>query len=76
MQILYGRPRAARRLDRAAIEELHDAMRRPPWLLEPVDIWRAYKRLDDVRVRGNLTRSLSDIVMLVRYQPVDEVEFG
>ena len=42
-------------------------MRRPPWLLEPVDIWRAYKRLDDARVRGNPTRALSDIVMLVRY---------
>jgi type I restriction enzyme R subunit len=67
LQILYGRPHAARRLDRALIEELRDAMRRPPWLLEPVDIWRAYKRLDDARVRGNPTRALSDIVMLVRY---------
>jgi type I restriction enzyme R subunit len=42
-------------------------MRRTPWLLEPVDIWRAYKRLDDDRVKGNLARALSDIVMLVRY---------
>ena len=38
-----------------------------PWLLEPVDIWRAYKRLDDDRVKGNPARALSDIVMLVRY---------
>jgi type I restriction enzyme R subunit len=67
LQILYSRPRAARRLDRAAIEELRDTMRRPPWLLEPIDIWRAYKRLDDDRVRGNPERRLSDIVMLVRY---------
>ena len=67
LQILYGRPHATRRLDRAAIEELRDAMRRPPWLLEPVDIWRAYKRLDDERVTGNPARALSDIVMLVRY---------
>jgi type I restriction enzyme R subunit len=67
LQILYGRPRAAQKLDRAAIEELRDALRRPPWLLEPVDIWRAYKRLDDKRVNGNPTRALSDIVMLVRY---------
>jgi type I restriction enzyme R subunit len=67
LQILYGRPRAARKLDRAAIEELRDALRRPPWLLEPVDIWRAYARLDDKRVKGNPTRALSDIVMLVRY---------
>ena len=53
LQILYTRPHATRRLDHAAIEELRDAMRRPPWLLEPVDIWRAYKRLDDDRVKGN-----------------------
>ena len=67
LQILYARPHARRRLDRAVIEELRDAMRRPPWLLEPVDIWRAYKRLDDDRVKGNPERRLSDIVMLVRY---------
>jgi len=67
LQILYGRPHAARRLDRVAIEELRDTMRRPPWLLEPIDIWRAYKRLDDERVKGNPTRALSDMVMLVRY---------
>jgi type I restriction enzyme, R subunit len=67
LQILYARPHATKRLDRAAIEELRDAMRRPPWLLEPVDIWRAYKRLDDDRVNGNPARALSDIVMLVRY---------
>jgi hypothetical protein len=42
-------------------------MRHPPWLLEPINIWRAYRRLDDARVRGNSTRILTDIVMLVRY---------
>jgi len=67
LQILYGRPYASRRLDRAAIEELRDALRRPPWLLEPFDIWRAYRRLDAERVRGHPARALSDIVMLVRY---------
>ena len=67
LQILYARPHTARHLDRAAIEELREAMRRPPWLLEPVDIWRAYKRLDDDRFKGNPARALSDIVMLVRY---------
>ena len=42
-----GRPMPQRRLTYEAVEDLRDAMRRPPWLLEPVDIWRAYKRLDD-----------------------------
>ena len=35
------------------LEDLRDALRRPPWLLEPINIWRAYKRLNDARVRGN-----------------------
>lgn len=67
LQVFYGRPYAQRRLTYEGLEELRDAMRRPPWLLEPFNIWRAYKRLDDRRVRGSATRILTDIVMLVRY---------
>jgi len=67
LQILYGRPYAQRRLTYEALEDLRDALKRPPWLLEPVNIWRAYKRLNDARVRGNATRILTDIVMLVRF---------
>jgi type I restriction enzyme R subunit len=67
LQILYGRPYAQRRLTYEALEDLRDALRRPPWLLEPPNIWRAYKRLNDARVRGNPTRILTDIVMLVRF---------
>ena len=67
LQILYGRPYAQRRLTYEALEDLRDALKRPPWLLEPVNIWRAYKRLHDKRVRGNATRILTDIVMLVRF---------
>jgi type I restriction enzyme R subunit len=67
LQILHGRSRARQRLDRAAIEEVREVLRRPPWLLEPVDIWRAYVRLDADRVKGNPAGTLSDIVMLVRY---------
>jgi type I restriction enzyme R subunit len=74
LQILYGRPYAQRRLTYEALEDLRDALRRPPWLLEPVNIWRAYKRLNDQRVRGNATRILTDVVMLVRFAlGLDEV---
>jgi hypothetical protein len=52
LQIFYGRPYAQRRLTYEGLEELRDAMRRPPWLLEPINIWRAYKRR-----RGNGSRS-------------------
>jgi hypothetical protein len=37
--------------------------------LEPIDIWRAYKRLASDKVRGNPAGTLADIVMLVRYAP-------
>jgi type I restriction enzyme, R subunit len=67
LQILYGRPYAQRRLTYEALEDLRDALKRPPWLLEPFNIWRAYKRLHDARVRGNPARILTDIVMLVRF---------
>jgi type I restriction enzyme R subunit len=67
LQILYRLPYARRRLTYEAVEELRDALRRPPWLLEPVDVWRAYKRLSADKVRGNPAGTLADIVVLVRY---------
>jgi type I restriction enzyme, R subunit len=36
-------------------------------VVEPVDIWRAYRRPDNDRVKGTPVRALSDIVMLVRW---------
>ncbi len=50
---LYRLPYARRRLTYEAVEDLKEALKRPPWLLEPVDIWRAYKRLASDKVRGN-----------------------
>ncbi len=67
LQILYRLPYAQRRLTYEAVDDLRDALRRPPWLLEPADVWRAYKRLAGDRVRGNPAGTLADIVMLVRY---------
>lgn len=67
LQILYRQPYAQRRLTYDAVEDLREALKRPPWLLEPVDIWRAYKRLSAEKVRGNPAGTLADIVMLVRY---------
>ena len=67
LQILYRLPHAARRLTYEAIDDLREALRRPPWLLEPVDVWRAYKRLASDKVRGNPAGTLADVVMLVRF---------
>jgi type I restriction enzyme R subunit len=67
LQILYRLPYAQRRLTYEAVDDLKEALKRPPWLLEPIDIWRAYKRIASEKVRGNPAGTLADIVMLVRY---------
>ncbi len=67
LQILYHQPYAQKQLTYEAVDDLREALKRPPWLLEPVDIWRAYRRLAADKVRGNPAGTLADIVMLVRY---------
>ncbi|MBX9943669.1 MAG: DEAD/DEAH box helicase family protein [Reyranella sp.] len=67
LQILYGQPYARRRLTYAALADLRDALARPPWLLEPPQIWQAYRRLSSDRVGGQPARVLTDIVSLVRF---------
>ncbi len=68
LQILYSRPFSARRLTHASIQELAQALSRPPWNLSPPTIWRAYQRLYTDRVRdASPNRLLSDIVSLVRF---------
>lgn len=67
LQILYRLPYAQKRLTYEALDGLRDALKRPPWLLEPVDIWRAYKRIASDKVSGNPAGTLADVVMLVRY---------
>ena len=49
------------------MDDLNEALKRPPWLLEPIDVWRTYKRLASDKARGNPAGTLADIVMLVRY---------
>jgi type I restriction enzyme, R subunit len=68
LQVLYARPYAARRLTYRPVQELADALARPPWLLSPPAIWGAYKRLDQALVwDASAERLLTDLVMLVRY---------
>lgn len=67
LSILYGRPQAQQRLTYQSLEELHAAMMRPPWLLQPPALWNAYRRLQGDKVRGNPAKVLTDIVALVRF---------
>lgn len=67
LTILYGKPTQQRRLTYDSLEELRAALARPPWLLEPIAVWTAYKRLSKGAIKTNPGRVLTDIVALVRY---------
>jgi type I restriction enzyme R subunit len=67
LSILLGRPAAQARLTYDSLEELKAAMMRPPWLLQPLELWSAYRRLQGDKVRGNPAKALTDIVALVRF---------
>ncbi len=67
LRILYHLPASARRLTYASLEELRDAMLKPPWLLQPLSLWSAYRRLRGDKVRANPAKALTDIVALVRF---------
>ena len=67
LSILYGRPDARRRLTYESLEALRAALARPPWLLEPIGVWTAYKRLSKGAIRSDPGRVLTDMVALVRF---------
>lgn len=67
LSILYGKPLAQTRLTYRSLEELREAMMRPPWLLQPLGLWSAYKRLQGDQVRGSPAKVLTDVVALVRF---------
>ena len=67
LSLLLGRPAGQARLTYENLEELKAAMMRPPWLLQPLELWSAYRRLKGDKVRGNPAKALTDIVALVRF---------
>ncbi|WP_333884430.1 DEAD/DEAH box helicase family protein [Sphingobium yanoikuyae] len=67
LTILYGKPARLQRLTYNCVDELCRTLAKPPWLLEPVAIWSAYKRLSGGKVSTDPARVLTDIVALVRY---------
>ena len=66
LTILYGKPARLARLTYESIEELRHALAKPPWLLEPVSIWAAYKRLSEGRITADPARVLTELVAMTR----------
>lgn len=64
----YAQPYRRRALTLEMIEELHDALSRPPLMLTTETLWSAYARVQDTKVRGHgVRRQLTDLVSLVRF---------
>ncbi|MDR6990969.1 type I restriction-modification enzyme R subunit C-terminal domain-containing protein [Luteimonas sp. 3794] len=64
----YAQPYRRRELTLDMIEELHDALQRPPLMLTTEKLWSAYARVQESKVRGGgVRRQLTDLVSLVRF---------
>ena len=64
----YQQPYQRRALTFDMIEELHDALARPPLMLTTDRLWAAYARVQASKVKGAGTRrQLTDLVCLVRF---------
>lgn len=65
---LYDQPYRRRALTLEMVEELHDAMARPPLMLTTERLWAAYARVQESKVRGRgVQRQLVDVMALVRF---------
>ncbi len=68
LDFFYQQPYQRRQLTFAMIEELHDALSRPPLMLTTERLWSAYARVQASQVKGADTRrQLTDLVALVRF---------
>ena len=68
LSFFYQQPYQRRALTFEMIEELHDALARPPLMLTTERLWSAYARVQTAQVQGASTRrQLTDLVALVRF---------
>lgn len=68
LDFFYQQPYQRRQLTFAMIEDLHDALSRPPLMLTTERLWSAYARVQASKVKGADTRrQLTDLVALVRF---------
>ena len=64
----YQQPYQRRKLTFEMIEELHDALSRPPLLLTTERLWSAYARVQQSQVKGaDSKRQMTDLIALVRF---------
>ena len=68
IQILYSKPYGQRHLTYQQVHQLAEAIKKPPYHLTTAELWRAYERLDQLKVKGaGPDKLLTDIISLVRF---------
>lgn len=68
IQILYSRPYGQRHLTYQQVQQLAEAIEKPPYRLTTAELWRAYEQLDQLKVKGaGPDKLLTDIISLVRF---------
>lgn len=68
LSFFYQQPYQRRALTFDMIEELHEALSRPPLMLTTERLWSAYARVQASQVKGaDSKRQLTDLVSLVRF---------
>jgi type I restriction enzyme R subunit len=68
LSFFYQQPYQRRALTLEAVQELHDALARPPLMLTTERLWQAYARVQAGKVKGvDARRQLTDLVALLRF---------
>ena len=68
LQIIYSKPYGRRHLTYQQVQQLAQAIEEPPYNFTAQELWHAYERLDQSKVKGAAPDELlTDIISLVRF---------
>jgi type I restriction enzyme R subunit len=68
LQMIYSKPYGRRHLTYEEIKQLAEAIEKPPYFLTQENIWLAYEKLEESKVKKvGPTKLLTDIISLIRF---------
>jgi len=67
-QMIFSMPYSQRHLSYEQIEKLASEIEQPPYNIAPIEVWKAYEKLEKAKVKGSPPeRLLTNIVSLIRF---------
>jgi type I restriction enzyme, R subunit len=67
LQIIYNKQYRSREITFADIQKLAEKLSNPPYSMSTELVWRAYRNLENKKVKANPAKLLTNIISLVRY---------